>query len=327
MTLRPLPVPTRLYGGEDVNTFARRAAARNGTEDRWIGNALWSSGIVTSVSDRHPSRLQAWRELGALHESAFTTPTVIADEWVTDRVLCIQCTGGHVAVGRLPRVGNVCVKHRRWLGQPDQPRVHAYPAVLTAERHYRTRLAPRDILFDGSVMRLAAECARVALSPTTITERQTATGLPVDAVIYPEQVAFCRLIARPSLLAWAVAPTTDPTEVRQVLDRESRHIVGADDDNEPWRASTRLQTVVFTLRNHTRQASTLTTGRGTPSDRWNLLRHLPGRASDSFDEWSGAGQPSPVHRHVDDSSSQGMPDRTESGRVHVEVVARSTIRG
>lgn len=272
MNLRPLPVPTRVYGGEDVDTYARRAAARNGTEERWIGNALRSDGIVTSLSSRHPDRLQAWRELGALHPCAFTTPQILAGERVTDRLLCLQCTGGHQAYGRLPRHGQVCVRHKRWIGIPDQPRVHAYPAALTAERHYRATLAQRQVLFDSAAMVLSAECARVAVSPATITTRQDASdGLPVDAVLYPEQVAFAQVLTRPHLLRWATDPATDPADIRRALDTESRRIVPATGDNEPWRASTRLQTVLFTLRATVRHRDTAT-GQ-VPADRWSLLRH------------------------------------------------------
>lgn len=274
MTLRPLPVRTRLYGGEDVDTYARRAAERNGTEERWIVNALWSSGVVTSLAHRHPTRLRAWRELGALHPTAFTTPATVSDEWVTDRLLCVQCCGGHRAVGRLPHVGQVCVRHRRWLGDPAQPRTTAFPQALVAERRFRGALAPRDILFDGMAMRLGAECARVAVSPATVVVRQDATGLPLDAVLYPEQVQFTRLVTRPRLVAWAVDPATDPAEVRGVLDRECRRIVPDDGDNEPWRASTRLQTVLFALRAQVRDELASPHARHQP-DRWNLLRLLP----------------------------------------------------
>ncbi|MDO5619652.1 hypothetical protein [Kocuria sp.] len=122
-------------------------------------------------------------------------------------------------------------------------------------------------------MTIAAECARMAVSPTTITTRQeTSGGLPVDAVLYPEQVAFARVLTRGSLLAWATDPATDPVDVRSALDAESRRIVPATEDNEPWRASTRMQTVLFALRSHRRQQY-LAPGAAVQPDRWNLLRH------------------------------------------------------
>lgn len=273
MTLRPLPVPTRLYGGEDVDTYARRAAERNGTQERWIGNALWSDGVVVSLSRRHPTRLQAWRELGDLHPSAFTTPDTVAGEWVTDRRKCVQCSGGHSVYGRFPRAGWVCLRHRRWLAG-TQPRIDPPSPLLAAERHYRNHLASRHILFDGAAMRLGAECARVAVSPADITARQEATGLPLEAVIYPEQVAFCRVATRSSLLSWALDPDTEPADVRRVLDAECRRVVPDDGDSEPWRASTRLQTVLFALRVEFRERL-LSRGRAWSwPDRWNLLRHV-----------------------------------------------------
>lgn len=277
MTLPPLPVPTRVYGGESVNSYADRAASRNGTHARWIDKMLWETGIARTLSPHHPARLQVWRDLGGLHESAFTTPDTINGEWVTDRDLCIQCTHGHRAHGQLLRVGLVCVRHRRWLGTPDQPRVHAHPELLTAERHYRSRLAPREVMFDSPPMRVGAECARVALSPDTITARQDKAGLPLDAVVYPEQVAFARLVTRSGLLAWATNQNTDPAAVRSVLDTHARHVVPDDGDSEPWRASTRLQIVLFRLRSIVHESQN-----GIPdTDPWNILRHVPRAAPDS----------------------------------------------
>ncbi|MGC0142585.1 hypothetical protein [Pseudactinotalea sp. Z1732] len=269
MTLTPLPVPTRVYGGEGVDTYARRAATRNGTQARWIDKMLWETGTARTLSPHHPARLQAWRELGGLHESAFTTPDTINGEWVTDRDLCIQCTRGNPAHGQLPRVGLVCVRHRRWLGAPGQPRLHAHPELLTAERHYRARLATRDVMFDSPPMLVGAECARVALSPSTITARQDRAGLSLDAVIYPEHVAFARLVTSPGLLTWVTDPGTDPAAVRRLLDARARHVVPEEGNNEPWRASTRLQTILFRVRSFARNAPP-----GAPvTDPWGLLRH------------------------------------------------------
>lgn len=269
MTLRPLPVPTRLFGGEGVETYSRRAAERNGTDARWIEKALWDMDIVRSLSPRHPTRLQAWRELGGLRDDAFVMPDTIGGDWVTDRFFCRVCTAGLDVRGRAPHVGLVCVRHKRWLGMTDQPAVHRLPALLSAERHFRAGLASKFVLFDSPAMRIGAECARVALSPATIQNRQDQSGLPLDAVIYPEQVAFARIGVRPSLLATAVDPATEPSHVRAALDRESRRVVPDEDMNEPWRASTRLQTIMFALRAHALNAT------ATGPDRWNLLRHLP----------------------------------------------------
>lgn len=275
MTLSPLPVPTRVYGGEGVRTYADRAASRNGTEARWIDKMLWETGIARTLSPHHPARLQAWRDLGGLHETAFTTPYTFNGERVTDRDLCIQCTRGHRAYGQVPRVGLVCVRHRRWLGTPDQPRVHTLPELLTAERHYRARLAIRDVMYDSPAMRIGSECARVALSPTTITTRQERAGLPLDAVIYPEHVAFARLITSRGLLTWATDPDTHPVDVRRALDTHTRHVVPEGGDNEPWRASTRLQTILFALRTITRNRDPVV----ALPDPWGLLRHAT-RADD-----------------------------------------------
>ncbi len=117
MTLRPLPVPTRLFGGEGVETYSRRAAERNGTDARWIEKALWDMDIVRSLSPRHPTRLQAWRELGGLRDDAFVMPDTIGGDWVTDRFFCRVCTAGLDVRGRAPHVGLVCVRHKRGSSQ------------------------------------------------------------------------------------------------------------------------------------------------------------------------------------------------------------------
>lgn len=262
-------MPTRLFGGEGVETYSRRAAARNGIEARWIEKALRDMDIVRSVSPRHPTRLQAWRELGGLRDDAFVMPDTIGGDWVTDRFFCRACTAGMDIRGRAPHIGLVCVRHKRWLGITEQPGVHELPALLSAERHYRSKLASRSVLFDSPAMRIGAECARVALSPATIQTRQDQSGLPLDAVLYPEQVAFARIAVRPSLLAAAVDAATEPVQVRTVLDRECRRVVPDDGLNEPWRASTRLQTIMFAVR-----ALALDVTASVP-DRWNLLRHRP----------------------------------------------------
>ena len=192
---------------------------------------------------------------------------------VTDRRKCVQCSGGHSVYGRFPRAGWVCLRHRRWLAG-TQPRIDPPSPLLAAERQYRNHLASRHILFDGAAMRLGAECARVALSPADITARQEATGLPLEAVIYPEQVAFCRIATRPSLLSWAVHPDTEPADVRRVLDAECRRVVPDHGDSEPWRASTRLQTVLFALRADFRERLLSPERAWSGPDRWNLLRHV-----------------------------------------------------
>lgn len=72
MILGPLPVPTRLTHGEGIENYAARHAQRNGTSVEQIENALREAGIMPrSRARRHPGRLQAWRELGGLHERAF----------------------------------------------------------------------------------------------------------------------------------------------------------------------------------------------------------------------------------------------------------------
>jgi len=94
---------------------------------------------------RHPARLQAWRTLGRLRDTAFTAPQYILDEEVTERALCLRCTRGEPARGRLPELGMVCIRHRQWLGSP-QADLHNYRPALIAERQFRHHLAARNVL-------------------------------------------------------------------------------------------------------------------------------------------------------------------------------------
>lgn len=74
MTIQPLPVPTRIFGGEGLISYASRHAARNGTTVEEIERPLHETKAIPKPSHRRTrERLQAWRDLGALHESAFAT--------------------------------------------------------------------------------------------------------------------------------------------------------------------------------------------------------------------------------------------------------------
>ncbi|WAH96987.1 hypothetical protein [Arthrobacter sp. MMS18-M83] len=196
MTIQPLPVPTRIFGGEGLISYAFRRAARNGTPVEEIERVLYEVGAIPKPSHRRtPERLQAWRSLGSLHESAFATPAVIDGADVIDRALCLRCTQGSGGTGRLPRIGWVCARHRRWLGTPQHD-IRALPELIAAERHYRRALAPRGVLVGSPLMLWARECATTVLSPSTYLFQQTPSGNGPGAD--PPPTSACSPTPKPS---------------------------------------------------------------------------------------------------------------------------------
>lgn len=140
MTITPLPVRTRVFHGENLDSYARRHAARNFCKPSDVDHALRERSMVRSKRRSDPERLQAWRDLGGLWAGAFAAPAYVLDQEVTERTLCLRCTRGEPARGKLIGVGLVCVQHRRWLGSP-QVDLHAYFPALAAERHFRLSMS------------------------------------------------------------------------------------------------------------------------------------------------------------------------------------------
>ena len=92
-----------------------------------------------------------------------------------------------MAFGRLPEVGLVCLRHRRWLGSPLQPHVPLQD-VLSAERAFRAILVRRGELFDSPVMNLARSIAVASVGLEGALEPSAPRALPAEAFIYPIQV-------------------------------------------------------------------------------------------------------------------------------------------
>ncbi|WP_427019129.1 hypothetical protein ACQCSX_21380 (plasmid) [Pseudarthrobacter sp. P1] len=241
MTIQPLPVPTRIFGGEGLISYASRHAARNGTSVEEIERALSQTGAMPKTSHRHTrERLQAWRDLGALHHTAFTTPPEIAGAEVIDRPLCLRCTDGADATGRLPRIGWVCARHRRWLGA-QQHDIRAAPELVAAERHYRRVLAPRGILVRSPVMQLARECAIVRTGRSILATRSRRGGISnLSLLTYPETVRTARLITNPGFNTRMLQPELRPGERHALCVRATTGFFLEAEDDESWRAAHRI---------------------------------------------------------------------------------------
>ena len=229
----PLPVRARVFDGEDVDSYAARLAAANCLTVYQIEHVLRPLGLLTSsTSPRHPDRLQAWRGLGGLHPTAFTTPVEVGRALVISRLLCLGCTHGVPAVGRHARAGWVCLRHRRWIGA-EQHRLTDAPEVLRAERRFRGHLAPRGVLVDSLVMLLALKLALLAAPPGPAWH--PSRGWEPDPAVYPSQVAWARTLTDPPFLTAIAHPVSAQARL-DAVDHVTAHLSA----DPRWRVKTRL---------------------------------------------------------------------------------------
>jgi hypothetical protein len=152
-----------------------------------------------------------------------------------------------VAHGQIPRFGMVCMRHKRWLGSP-QSSVRRFIPALSAERHFRSRLAAQGMVFDSPVMMVAREAVVAGLGPSELRRRRRTFDVePVETLVYPEQVAVARLLARPSFLLAAAEPTVDLRTRHALVAQAVTSLLPSGEDAEPWRAVTRVWHVVSRL--------------------------------------------------------------------------------
>lgn len=238
-----------------------------------IDLALRERGVVKSKNRRDPARLQAWLDLAGMSAERFTAPDYVLDQEVTERALCLRCTRGEAAHGKLTDIGLVCVRHRRWLGSP-QINLHGYFPALAAERQFRRHLAARDVLHDSLPMRIGRECASPAvIGSSEIDRRRTEFGIgDIDALTYPEQVKIARLLCLPGFLCAATDPDTDSAMRSSLVAREVETIIPPRDDADPWRATNRVWKAITHLTARRRDARIC----GVPmrDTHYNILRFI-----------------------------------------------------
>jgi hypothetical protein len=310
MTLHPLPVPTRVYGGEGVTSYSHRHAARNHSRSSEIEIGVREGGFRLGRSrkgDASPERLDIWRQLGDLHPSAFTTPARINGDVVSDRRLCLQCTRGNPAIGRLPRVGLVCLRHKRWFGSSPQVDLDAYIPALTAERHFRNHLAVRGVLFDSFTMELGRACANpVFIGVQEVDRRRQQTGIEtVAALVYPEQVRFARMLTSRTFLEYVTDPAREAHDRRVRITHETAKILPVWDDSESWRVTERIWDVARRLTELRRES--LLWGAPVRDAYYNLLRFidLPDLVID--DRWDDYGIRSATDGRGDHAAAEYRP--------------------
>lgn len=190
--------------------------------------------------------------------------------------LALTCTSpGLPCTGRLPWVGWVCLKHKRWIKDDEQTDLCRFGEALVAERHWRGRLTPRGVVVDSPLLLLAEEAATVGISKTVLKERAERVNSPSPGLlVYPETVKLARLLSRPSFLD-AVLGDATPRWKRALVEREVRTILPDAEDAENWRAVARVWDMVLDLQDVLRDAQWLG---HEPDDRWNVLRYWSGPA-------------------------------------------------
>ena len=261
---RPHP-PVRRRGRRNV----RPPCGRTEWHAEAGGSATHSGrrGHRRSLSRRHPTRLQAWRELGDLPDDAFVMPDTIGGDWVTDRFFCRGLHSGSDVPGR---AGLVCVRHNRWLGITTTRRPSTFrPCCRRNVTSGTARVQARPVRLARDAHRCRVRTRRRL--PRHDSDRQDRPGCRWKRSSTPNRSRSAGL-RRPSLLVVGVDPATEPADVRRVLDGECRRVVPERRHRRPWRASTRLQTILFALRS---VAAPLPGRAWSGPDRWNLLRHLP----------------------------------------------------
>jgi hypothetical protein len=308
MRLQPLPVPTRVYGGEGIVPYSHRHAARNHRQLGEIETGLRERGIRLRRAHSAAERLDVWRQLGNLHPRAFTAPTKMSGDPVTDRRLCLRCTQGNPAIGRLPHVGLVCLRHKRWIGSSPQVDLRACVGALTAERHFRNYLAVRGVLFDSFAMELGrASAAPVFIGVQEIERRRQQTDIEtVAALVYPEQVNFARMLTSPMFLDYVTDPAREAHDRRARITREVTKILPAWEDSESWRVTERIWDVARRLTQLRRDS--LLWGAPVRDAYYNLLRstELPDLVID--DKWDDYGIRPPTRLRGDHAVADHGPE-------------------
>ncbi|WP_457070845.1 hypothetical protein [Mycobacteroides abscessus] len=285
--LKALPIRVRLCHGEGLISYSHRLAEHNHSLVEDIERGVRERGIRIPHRRITPERTRVWRELGDLHPRAFTTPATLNDEPITDRWICRGCARGEPAMGRTPHIGLVCLRHRRWIGEPQRD-IHTYPPALAAENIYRRVLKPRAVLVDSFAMDLGKICAHpIFIGDKEIQRRIDHSGIEDTAILtYPEQVNFARLMTRKSFLEHVTNPALEQPRRRERVSREVTQILPDRDDADTVRAFDRIWEVVLRLKILRRE--TLLWGAPIRDTYYNLLRFidLHDLAADD-DIWAG----------------------------------------
>ncbi len=268
----PLPIGTRVFHGETLDSFARRHALRNHTTVHEVEQNLRVSGLLTTSRGRnHVDRAAAWRALGALSPTAFPTAGRVAGIPIVTRILCDRCTRGEVAYGARPDMGQVCLTHSRWLGVTQVDLYH-FPAATRAEWRFRP-LTQRGVLFDAPVMQIGRSAAFAGIPRSTLDQRARTLGTSDhDALVYPEQVDVARMLCDQSVMERVTNPTIANSARREVVVGALAHVFSRVPAARIWAAVLAIQPALDRTLDQRREHRALTAV--GEEVQFGILRHL-----------------------------------------------------
>ena len=241
--IRPLPVRLKRSHGESTDSYIRRVARANGTTASTVGIWLREAGIVPRTITR-ATWYQIWTCLTGDTQPSQDAAIVGG----LDRALCMRCSRGATASGKMPRSGLICLRHRCWIDSHDGSAVVG--DELRAEREFRTKLAPMGVRIESAHMLFALRLVALAVNPRWVADSaRRGSGRTLHAQLFVPQVAVAvSLFAHDELAAMARAELDLSLAVGEewVRKRIQRLTV----DEELWRAASLLRTCVQEIIDH-----------------------------------------------------------------------------
>lgn len=233
----PLPVRVRCFHGEGLISYAQRAAAANHLTIKDVESALRFQGYEFPNRRDSEERQRLWRSLGNLHSSAFTESEPDDTIPLSYRRLCTKCSAGQEVNGLVSAVGgDVCLRHRRWVGDELQMDVSGAPEFLAAERTFRRVLMKRGVSL-GSVVLMNSRSIGLCLPEHVAQSRLHRLGLHEALKVilgYPETIAIATMLTDDAFLDQVLSPAR-PEARQEFLDESIADVVRPMELVESWR--------------------------------------------------------------------------------------------
>lgn len=249
--LAPLPVRTKRFEHESMESYIFRLARENATDRRTVETWLIETGRMVEHAPI-VERYRIWRQLGGLPRGAAEAPI---QETIVARRLCRRCSRGIRATGQIPSWGLVCIKHELWIHPIDG--IGVGHRAMAAERDFRHHLAPKGMHIDSARLRFAQRLVALAVTTQWIHDRQAEDdSRSLQAALYPCQIRIAiDLFALDGIRELAEESSGHRHSAGESW--ISRRIDALGPDEEPWRASSLLMQCVRDLSE---------TGRGSEDD-------------------------------------------------------------
>lgn len=218
-----------------MSSYIYRLAAANGTDVQVVRRWLIQTGALGPFPDQDSWDI-AWRALGNVHPARSEHEPSTVD--VADRLLCLRCTHGQRASGRLARSGLVCAKHGCWIDPVDGSR--ADPQSLHTERRFRHVLVPAGMTIESPELRFAQRLVLLTIDRQWIEQEQQRIAVhSTRAAIYAPQVEIAAALFVGDELA-ALARERPGQRLAPSTDWVASHIGRLSSRSEPWRAGALL---------------------------------------------------------------------------------------